>query len=358
MYLAELAVKNYRCLKELTVKFQPGLNVIAGENNSGKTALVDALRHVLGYGSERREIYFTEDDVYHDTAGERTKELSEFHATLRELSEEEKGGFSQCLNLSKGEDAAELHFRFAPVGKTGGRQRFRVTVWGGEHEGESIPTDTCEGIRPVYLEALRDVRVGLTPGRGSRIAELLGEITTDAERTDLEALMQKTNSEIEQHKVVQAAEREINARLADISGGGVYGQKAGLRVTAPEFRRIAESLRALIGGQFEIAENGLGYNNLLYIATVLSVLVKAQSEDEEPLDIGAMLVEEPEAHLHPHLQTVLVDYLQQETTTQSGVQVFLTTHSPVIASRAPLTSLNVLHITDGAGIHACRDGRV
>lgn len=44
MYLAQLNISNFRKLKEVQIQFQPGLNIVVGANNVGKTAVVDALR--------------------------------------------------------------------------------------------------------------------------------------------------------------------------------------------------------------------------------------------------------------------------------------------------------------------------
>lgn len=47
MYIAKLSITNLRCFNQTTVEFQPGINVILGENNAGKTALLRALRLVF-----------------------------------------------------------------------------------------------------------------------------------------------------------------------------------------------------------------------------------------------------------------------------------------------------------------------
>ena len=47
MYLAQLNISNFRKLQKAELNFQPGLNILVGANNVGKTAVVDALRALL-----------------------------------------------------------------------------------------------------------------------------------------------------------------------------------------------------------------------------------------------------------------------------------------------------------------------
>ena len=63
MYLAQLTIKNFRRIIDATLLFQPGLNVIVGPNNIGKTAVVDALRALLA-GADDPYPRFTCDDIY------------------------------------------------------------------------------------------------------------------------------------------------------------------------------------------------------------------------------------------------------------------------------------------------------
>lgn len=63
MYLAQLSISNFRKLKHVELKFQPGLNVIVGANNVGKTAVVDALRALLA-GHDEPYPRLNSDDVH------------------------------------------------------------------------------------------------------------------------------------------------------------------------------------------------------------------------------------------------------------------------------------------------------
>ena len=44
MHVAEIQARNFRIFTELNLALNPGLNLLVGENNSGKTALIDAIR--------------------------------------------------------------------------------------------------------------------------------------------------------------------------------------------------------------------------------------------------------------------------------------------------------------------------
>ena len=65
MYLAQIEITNFRSFKSLTVNLQPGLNVLVGRNNIGKTNLLDAIRHAIGPSGARGEaIWLSGDDFY------------------------------------------------------------------------------------------------------------------------------------------------------------------------------------------------------------------------------------------------------------------------------------------------------
>ena len=81
MYLSILRLWNFRkyCAGAdnkpgLEIHFQKGVNVLIGENDSGKTAIVDAIRYVLKTQSGEF-IQFEDKDFYQDSDGNRKDEF-------------------------------------------------------------------------------------------------------------------------------------------------------------------------------------------------------------------------------------------------------------------------------------------
>ncbi|MFA7493091.1 MAG: AAA family ATPase [Proteiniphilum sp.] len=60
MYISQLRIKNFRVFDEIALSLNKGINILIGENNSGKTTIIDALRICLGYGKSDTNIYIQE----------------------------------------------------------------------------------------------------------------------------------------------------------------------------------------------------------------------------------------------------------------------------------------------------------
>ncbi len=125
--------------------------------------------------------------------------------------------------------------------------------------------------------------------------------------------------------------------------GSELTQKTELTFTDPTFRRIIAGLQPEIEN-LPFSLNGLGYNNLVFASATLGTLRRS-----EQFSFRSILVEEPEAHLHPQLQMLLLRHLANvaQDTEGNTVQVIASSHSPILASQAPIDSIISVHEVDG-----------
>ena len=90
---------------------------------------------------------------------------------------------------------------------------------------------------------------------------------------------------------------------------------------------------------FTLSQNGLGENNLIFTSVVLGDLIN-RCEDHALEIYNALLVEEPEAHLHPQYQNTFFEYLNELQS--KGLQVFVTSHSPTITAKSDVNNISIL----------------
>jgi len=363
MYLRTLHIKNFRAIKELTVDFNEGVNILIGENNSGKTAVIDALRVCYGYGSQWRNEYVKKSD-FHIDKQKHTDEFPdiEFHLYFEIQEEIEAGWFIDLLSVNKDdEQELQLHFRYYIVEKRG-IERVRYQVWGGDNKGQIITPDVLDLFYFVHLEALRDAVQYLRPIRGNRLGQLYSNLVPDKDkRNELADKVRESLHDDKEWKVlIENGKTKVNEHLKETTIEGKQ-QKVNIDFLDFEFSRLVEYLRMQMPVYeedilnvdenkqkfFQLFQNGLGYNNLIYTATVLGDLKRKR--ELEPETYIALLIEEPEAHLHPQLQNIFFNYLSGLN--NLGFQIFITSHSPTITAKAYLDSIIVLQTQD-ATIHS------
>lgn len=353
MYLKKFVIKNFRCIKDASINFNEGVNILIGENNSGKTSILDALRVALSYGKQWRDIYVSANDFHIDKNNPKAKEDDiELHLYFEIQKDEDAGIYLDFLSAKDdGQRELQLHFRYF-IEERNGTKRVKYRVWGGDNEGQSITPDVLDLIYFVHLGALRDAVQYLRPVRGNRLGELYSKLVTDENEQDV--LAKKVRSVLNDDKgwrdLIEKGKIKVNEHLSETSIGGKE-QNVEISFLPFEFRRIVDNLRiqtpvfsehVLKNGEdqryLDLHRNSLGYNNLIYIATVLGDLKRRKELYEEAY--VTLLIEEPEAHLHPQLQNIFFNYLNKLN--KIGFQIFLTSHSPTITAKAELDSLIVL----------------
>ena len=336
MYLAKLTVSNFRRLQSAVFEFVPGLNVIVGANNIGKTAVVDALRSLLA-GHEDPYPRFSSDDIHIPKCGGKPSGDIVFNFVFKGLSAADEADFLSAL-VPISDDAFEAHIgvKYSAVDCSG---RMRIKRWCGEHDDVGITSDMLENLRGVYLQPLRDASQGLKPGRNSQMARLmrlLGE-KDEVGKKSVETLVNRFEKLLKRRSPVVATGSAISDRHTEMLGEQL-SQNLQLGVSGTDFKALSSKLSLSTDGM-DVDSNGLGFNNLIFMAVVLSEMVK-----DPTAAYRGLIVEEPEAHLHPQLQVVLLEYLQgiKPEDGEGDVQLFVTSHSSNFASLADLNSLTCL----------------
>lgn len=356
MYLSRVDIRNFRSLQELHVDLQPGLNVLVGRNNTGKTNLLHAVRHALGAAASRGEpIWLDRDDFYRRAADDETERTISITLTFEGLTEHQRAYFFEIVefnlsDISKSKAIIRFEASWSKAKKNPTVKRSGGPV---VSDAPEVPTHILESLPITFLPALRDAEACLAPGYRSRLATLLRDSALrrkGTDRADIEDIYRSANDDLEDQDLIKTTRESLQVTTRSLAGTDF--RASAIRASEVEFDKILRTLQVKmdggpIGG---LDANGLGYNNLLYVAVVLEHL-KSSGNDEIPL----FLVEEPEAHLHPQLTVLLADYLATKTPGRNAPQTIVTTHSPTLAATIPPSRIHVLFTEATSGLLRCNN---
>jgi len=372
MYISRIVIKNFRNLKNIDVKIESGLTCLVGENNCGKTNFLEALRLALDANYPNYHRQLSKDDFSYGMDITQPQQILigiQFTDFRADINESKKKEHALANEWTINEDLAQICYRFRP----GLEARQKLEVEGEEsnfltiedYEWELVggsvpgqdgePKDLAEiqwhhefpnfvkfnrlsAYRLVFLPAIRDVEEDLRKQSASPLFKLL-EATEipDEKKENLIERVKAANEEIAKQEEIKNLASEIEKSFGS-SVGDVFKMAVRLGMASPTFKGIARALTILLSDSimtdFDPSRNGLGLNNILYISMLLKHFEFRTKKEDTAGQL--LLVEEPEAHLHPQLQRILFSRLLRR-----DCQVIATSHSTHITSRGTLENLIV-----------------
>lgn len=359
MYLSSIQIKNFRCFddQDHTIEFNSGLTVLVGENDSGKSAILDAIKIVLG--TTDLGWYRLESTDFHNE--DTTKEIS-IVCKFSNLTSDEQAAFLECLTYEKQAEKMVpflyLHWNCKYVTTFKPPRSISNLTSGKEGNGPAPSAEARELVRVTYLRALRDAYSDMQSGRHSRLSQIIQHIPTltdgkdeyqpgmDLQELSLLGITNLSNDLLVNHPVLKA----VNSSMEEILSKQLLLKQDEIKTrfeVADSRSKELQKINALLEKLDLSVDNnassmqgkvGLGTSNILSMACELLLHKEAEKANRSSF----LLIEEPEAHIHAQRQLKLVQSLEDATANQ---QIIITTHSPLLASVVKLG--NVIIIKDG-----------
>ena len=320
------------------MNFTTGINVLIGENDSGKSAIIDSIKLTLKTHSY--EWFRLDWDDFYDGSDRLRIELR-----FDNLSDDEAKNFTEWLGWTGEGDEAKPFLRLIYDATRNIDDQFIYPTEiraGVDESGYQLTAEAREYLKTTYLKPLRDAKSELIPRKNSRLTQILqGHEAFKGKDQDhlLVGLFQDFNNHVA--KYFEGTDKDGVA----LTGENVKGKElkneidkfiqafysrdkeSNFGVLGNNLKNILEKLELSIKDELN---PGLGTLNRLFMA---SELLHLQKKNWSGLRLG--LIEELEAHLHPQAQMQIIEALQNE----ENIQLILTTHSPNLASKLKLENL-------------------
>jgi putative ATP-dependent endonuclease of OLD family len=397
MYITALKIRNFRNFNNSKFQFKKGVNTILGENGSGKTNALYAMRLLLDESLPRNITKLRESDFCRNLIDWKGHWIV-ISLDFDELSPHEG---CQILKHESGHmdesDKGTLTFYFRPCLKV--RQTLfeangnvilsketiddisledYEAVYSGRADADFLSNDTytslvgdfnsyifpdpdeknfkAYGIRlsPLheevsftFVKALRDVVSDLKNYRNSPLIALLKGLESEISEDDSEnitTLVSNINNAISELDEIKQVSVGIQNTLHN-TVGYTFSPIIDIESSLPsELDKLLQKLSLTVGDNYvdgysgDLNELSLGGANLIYIALKLLEYERKQAADKAA---QFLVIEEPEAHIHTHIQKTLF-----ENHAINKTQVFLSTHSTHISSVARISDMNILGLDE------------
>ena len=322
MKIDKVTLKGFRNYKDATINFNNN-TLIIGENDVGKTNLIYALRLMLDRSLSEMDIEPSELD-FHVKDGIQSDDLE---ITIKFVNIKEEAALS--ILKEHVSDDEECFFRYKASKET-----LDYNLYIGPSDDNLTEIQSRYYLKYInlkYISSQRDLSKFISKEKKQLLKISKTKISEKQEELDRKNLLKiskqlvEIDDKVAQLEYVKTATKEVNSELKKLAyANDDYDVK--LNASGIEVADFINKLQlGAISGGANVMLGGDGRNNQILIALWKALSVFEHDTNDE---VVFYVIEEPEAHLHPHQQRRLASYLSSELPSQS----LITTHSPQIAS--------------------------
>lgn len=376
MYISKIRIENFRNFSDFEIELKP-FSLIIGENNIGKTNLLEALGLIFSQELNMMKKRTLEiDDINYKARQAFKAQFSNEKIELKDIKfpevkvEVTMTGFNEDQEAVVGDwftnkelTEAKLTYLFrlregwkkkeewlteqrklASKGKSVDFpiKEYEYYIFGGGEPANKVDFYFLKMLKMELLDALRDAKRELTASGEYRLLYKILSNRDESKFADIKDVLNSLDEKLQGHAELEEIKKNVKEYLDKIP---LYEKEGGnsvsFRFSSPELAEILKKFGMVYGiDPVGVERNGLGRNNLLYISLILSHLTGASLGSNYTF-FRLVGIEEPEAHLYPHLQSHLAKNIKGEA--RDDLRVILTSHSPYIASKLDLENTHILY---------------